>query len=95
MLAKKLTIKCKINQNLREAGGPANSTIVIATGKGIAMDKESNIFIASSDIYLTKDWAKCLMKHMRMVKRTASTRTMTTVIKYNELKKPFLQDIKH
>ena len=59
------------------------------------MDKESNIFIASPDIYLTKDWAKCLMKHMGMVKRRASTKTMTTVIKYNGLKKTFLQDIKH
>ena len=32
---------------------------------------------------------------MGMVKRRASTMTMTTVIKYNELKKTFLQDIKH
>ena len=85
MLAKKLTVKFKLKsiKNLREAGGPANCTIVIATGKSITMDKESNISIASDDIYLTKDWAKCLMKHVGMVKRRASTRTMTTVIKYN------------
>ena len=57
MLAKKLTVKCKLKsiKNLREAGGPANSTIVIATGKGIAMDKESNISIANPDICLAKD----------------------------------------
>ena len=61
------------------------------------MDRKSNTFIASPDIYLTKDWAKCLIKHMGMVKRRASTTTMSTntVIKYNELKKTFLQDIKH
>ena len=59
------------------------------------MDKESNTSVASPDIYLTKYWAKCLMKHIRMVKIRASTRTMTSVIKYNDLKKTFLQDIKH
>ena len=35
------------------------------------------------------------MKYMGIVKRRASTMTMTTAIKFNELKKAFLQDIKH
>ena len=51
-------------KNLREAGAPINTAIVIATGKGIVMDKASDTSIASPDTYLTKDWAKCLMKHM-------------------------------
>ena len=68
---------------------------MIATVKDVVIDRKSNTFIASPDIYLIKDLAKCLMKHTGMVKRRASTKTMTTVIKYNELKKPFLQDIKH
>ena len=52
MLAKKLTVK------LRDAGKPANTATMIATGKGIIRDKESNTSIASPDIYLTKGWAK-------------------------------------
>ena len=32
---------------------------------------------------------------MGMVKRKASTKAITTVIKYNEQKKNFLQDIKY
>ena len=57
-------------KNLREAGAAVNTAIVIATGKGIAMDKDSDTSIASPDIYSTKDWAK-LMKSMGMVKRRA------------------------
>ena len=55
--------------NLREAGAPVNTAIVIAAGNCIVMDKASDTFIASLDIYLTKDWAKYLMKHIGMVKR--------------------------
>lgn len=60
-------------KDLREASTPVNTAIVMATSKGIVMDKASDTSIASSDIYLTKDWAKYLMKHMAMVKRRAST----------------------
>ena len=82
-------------KNLREAGAPVNTAIVITTGKGIAMDKASDTSIASSDIYLTKDWAKYLLKCMRMVKRRASTKAKITVINFDELKETFLQDIKN
>ena len=68
---------------------------MIATGKGIVMDKANDIFIASPDIYLTKDWAKYFMKHMGMLKRRANTNAKTTVINFDELKETFLQDIKH
>ena len=82
-------------KNLREADAPVNIAIVIATGKGIVMDKASDTFIASPDIYLTKDWSNYLMKCMEMVKTTASTKVKTTVINFDELKETFLQDIKH
>ena len=84
-------------KDLRETGAPVNTAIVIVTGKGIVMDKISDTSNASPDIdvYLTKDWAKYLMKHMGMVKRRASTKAKTTVINFNELKETFLQDIKH
>ena len=84
-------------KDLREAGAPVNTAIVIATGKGIVIDKASDTSIASisPDIYMTKDWAKYLMKHMGMVKRRASTKAKTTVINFDELKETFLQDIKH
>ena len=62
------------SKNLREAGAPVNTAIVIATGKGIVIDKASDISIASPDIYLTKDWAKYLMKCTGMVKRRAVQR---------------------
>ena len=96
MLAKKLTVKCKL-KDLREAGAPVDTAIVIATGKGIVMEKASDTSIASPDIYLTKDWAKYLMKCMRMLKRRATTKAKTTVtiINFDELKETFLQDIKH
>ena len=58
------------------------------------MDTVSDTSIASPDIYLTKDWAKYLMKHMGMVKRRASRKAKTTVINFDELKETFLQDIK-
>ena len=93
-------VDCQVQayiKDLREAGAPVNTAIVIATGKGIVMDKTSDTSNASPDIdvYLTKDWAKYLMKRMGMVKRRASTKAKTTVINFNELKETFLQDIKH
>jgi len=93
-------VDCQVQayiKDLRESGAPVNTAIVIATGKGIAMDKASDTSIASPDmdIYLTKDWAKYLMKRMGMVKRRASTKAKTTVINFDELKETFLQDIKH
>ena len=93
-------VDCRVQayiKDLREAGGPVNTAIVIATGKGIVMDKTSDTSNASPDIdvYLTKDWAKYLMKRMGMVKRKASTKAKTTVINFNERKETFLQDIKH
>ena len=97
MLAKKL-IDCQVQayiKNLRETGASVNTAIMIATGKGILMDKVSDTSIASPDIYLMKNWAKYLMKHIGMVKRRASTKTKTTVINFDELKETFLQDIKH
>ena len=62
-------VDCQVQayiKDLREAGTPVNTAIVIATGKGIVMDKTSDTFNASPDIYvyLTKDWAKYLMKRM-------------------------------
>lgn len=91
-------VDCQVQayiKDLREAGAPVNTAIVIATGKGIVMDKANDTSIASPDIYLTKDWAKYLMKRMGMVKRRASTKAKTTVINFDELKETFLQDIKH
>ena len=76
-------------KDLREAGAPVNTAIVIATGKGIVMDKASDTSIASPDIYLIKDWAKYLMKRMGMVKRRASTKAKTTVINFDELQETF------
>ena len=70
-------VDCQVQayiKNLREAGAPVNTAIVIATGKSIVMDKASDTFIASPDIYLTKDWAKYLMKRMGIIKRRASTK---------------------
>ena len=51
--------------------------------------------VNTADVYLTKDWAKYVMKRMGMVKRRASTKVKTTVINFDELKEIFLQDIKH
>ena len=61
-------------KDLREAGAPVSTAIVIATGKGTVMDKANYTSIASPGIYLTRDWAKYLMKRMGMVKRKASTK---------------------
>ena len=82
-------------KELREAGAPVNTAIVIATGKGIVMERASDASIATPDVYLTKDWAKYVMKHMGMVKRRATTKAKTTVINFDELKDTFLQDVKH
>ena len=35
------------------------------------MEKTNDTFIATPDVYLTKDWAKYVMKHVGMVKRMA------------------------
>ena len=53
-------VDCQVQayiKDLREAGAPVNTAIVIAVGKGIVMEKASDTSIASPDIYLTKDWA--------------------------------------
>ena len=52
-------VDCQVQayiKDLREAGVPVNTAIVIATGKGIVMDKAGDTSIASPDIniYLTK-----------------------------------------
>ena len=56
-------------KDMRKRGLAINTSIVIASGRGIIMNKDANqLFENGGAIYLTKDWAKYLMKRMGYVK---------------------------
>ena len=77
---------------LRSAGAVVNTSVVIASAKGILMHKDANLLLG---IDLTKGWAKYLLNRMGYVKRKATSKAKVTVANFDELKEDYLLEIKH
>ena len=83
-------------KGLRKCGMPINTSIVIASARGIVMNKNANLLVSNGGgIDLTKDWAKYLLKRMGFVKRKACSKSKVNVEKFQELKEDFLLEIKN
>ena len=83
-------------KGLRKCGMPINTFIVIASARGIVMNKNANLLVSNGGgIDLTKDWAKYLLKRMGFVKRKACSKSKVNVEKFQELKEDFLLEIKN
>ena len=71
-------------KDLRKRGLAINTSIVIANGRGIIMNKDANLlFENGGGINLTKDWAKYLMKRMGFVKQKACSKAKIDVEHFN------------
>ena len=65
---------------LRSSGCLINTAIIIATGRGIIKDADSNLLSENGGhINLTKDWEKYLLQRMNYVKRRGSSTAKVAV----------------
>jgi len=65
---------------LRKRGYIINTSVAIAVGEGILLNKHTNRLAANGGgINLTKDWAKYLFKRMGLVKRKSNTKAKVDV----------------
>jgi len=56
---------------LRECSVVINSAVIMAAAEGIVMNKDAKLLACNGGgIYLTKDWAKSLLRQMRMVMKS-------------------------
>ena len=79
---------------MRKMGCIINTTVAIAVGEGILLNKDANHLVANGGgVNLTKDWAKYLFKRMGLVKRKGNTKAKVNVEQFDEMKKLFHQDI--
>lgn len=76
---------------LRSTGAVVNTSVVIATAKGILMHKDANLL---SRIDLTKGWAKYLLSRMGYVKRRATSKAKVSVENFDVLKQEYIDEIK-
>ena len=82
-------------KELRKHGLAINTSIIIASERGIIMNKDAYLlFENGGGINLTKDWAKYLMKRMGFVKWKACNKAKIDVEHFKEIKE-FLLDIKN
>ena len=80
---------------LRSTGAVVNTSVIIATAKGILMYKDANLL---SGMNLAKGWAKYLLSRMGYVKRRATSKAKVTIKNFDELKylkEDYLVEIKH
>ena len=81
---------------LRKEGAVVNIHVVMAVGKGIVMGRDANLLACNGgSLVLTKEWARCVLQRIGMVKHRANTMTKVTVENFDELKKLFLLDIRN
>ena len=83
-------------RSLCKLGMPINTSIVIASARGIVMNKNAHLLVSNGGgINLTKDWAKYLLKCMGFVKRKACSKSKVDVEQFQDLKETFLLEIKN
>ena len=78
--------------DLRKAGSPVNTQIVIATVQGIILSKDANLL---SNIEFIKGLARYLLKRIGFVKRKATTAAKSNVENFDLLKEFLLEKIKN
>ena len=82
-------------KELRKCGASVSTAVVVATARGIIMNKDANLLYSNGGgIKLTDDWAKSLLSRMGYVKRKACSKAKVNVEHFEKLKKDFLRDIK-
>ena len=60
---------------MRKRGCIINTSVAIAVGKGILLNKDANLLAANGGgVNLTKDWAKYLFKQMGLAKEKVTQR---------------------
>lgn len=72
---------------IRHSGGPVNTQVAIATAKGVVTAYDATLLTENGGhIDLTKDWAKCLLGRMGLVKWHVTTKAKVTLVDYEEKK---------
>ena len=66
---------------IRNSGGAVNTAITLAAARGIIPDTNRTLLAEyGGHVVLTKDWAKSLLKRMKVVKRRATTSKIKSVV---------------
>ena len=82
-------------KELRKRGASVSTAVVVATARGIVLNKDANLLYSNGGgIKLTDEWAKSLLSRMGYVKRKACSKAKVDVEQFEKLKKDFLKDIK-
>ena len=82
-------------QYLRTKGTPVNTTVILGIASRIVKNHDNSLLASNGGhIVLGKPWAKHLLSRMGYVKRRGSTAAKVDVSNYEELRQPFLLDIK-
>ena len=83
-------------KELQRNGTSVGTSIVVATAKGVIMNKNADLLVSNGGyINLTDNWAKSLQNWMGFVKRKASSSAKITPEEFDQQKKNFLRDIRN
>ena len=84
------------SQTREEHGLAINTSVVIAAGCGMVMNRDANqLSDNGGGIKLTDEWAKNLLKWMDFVKRKAASKAKVNPEQFEKLKEEFLLEIKN
>lgn len=79
---------------VREGGGAINTAMVVAGAMGIVESLDRTRLVENGgDIFLSRSWAKSLLKRMKFTKRRATTKCGISPQVFREVKTQFLQDV--
>ena len=97
LLPDKLDVKVKeCIKELRRNGACVGTSVVVATAKGVIMNKNADLLVSNGGyIDLTDNWAKSLQTRMGFVKRKASSSAKITPEEFDKQKKDFLRDVRN
>ena len=83
-------------KDLRKRGLPINTSLVVAAGEGIVMNKYAGSDGAEGSMFsLTTDWAKSLLGRMGYVMRKACSKSKVDVAQFEVLKGKYLLEIQN
>ena len=97
LLPDKLDVKVQeCIKELRRNGACVGTSVVVATAKGVIMNKNADFLVSNGGyIDLTDNWAKSLQTRMGFVKRKASSSAKITPEEFDKQKKDFLRDVRN
>ena len=85
----------EVIRDTRRSGGVINTTIVVATTKGVITAKNPTLLLENGGhLNATSSYAKSVLKRMEYMKRKCSNAGKVTVERFEEAKEEFLADIK-